>query len=147
MMAGRTNRPPSNTLLQGQARGVSALMRSYVNLHYGYVQADIPDWRQRSARLLEQVTGKVASLRALDSRAGPLRPGLRGTSYERACCLELPGEDVMAARRRGSAAEVAAELAEALRTGDLTHAVALHRELTGTLARVTGCPAGGDPPS
>jgi hypothetical protein len=130
MMAGKSSRRPSNTLLQGKARGISSLMRDYVNLHYGHVQADIPDWRERSARRLARVAELVAELRALDSQDGPLRDGLAGTAYERARCHQVAGEDVIQARRRGSAAETAAALAEALRTGDLGQAAGLYRELT-----------------
>jgi hypothetical protein len=133
-----TARRPSNTQLQGQARKVSALMRSYVNFHYGYIQEDFPDWRETSAGLLDQAAGALVKLRALDSQDGPLRDGLRGTAYERAGCRELPGEDLAQARRRGAAAEAAADLAEALRAGDLKLATQLHRELADRLPQVNG---------
>jgi hypothetical protein len=127
---------PGNTLLQSRAREINSLMRAYVNLHYGHVQEGIPDWRERSARYLARVADMVAELRGLDSRTSPLPDGLAGTAYDRAGCTEVEGETGMAARRRGSAAETAAELAQALRTGDLKQAVQLHRYLTEGLDRI-----------
>jgi hypothetical protein len=61
---------------------------------------------------------------------------LRGTAFDRASCLEVPGETGMDARRRGSAAECAQELAEALRRGNRPAARQLYRDLAGNLARL-----------
>jgi hypothetical protein len=132
-MARQATAPVSNARLQGKAREINSLMRDYVNLHYRYLQAEIPDWRERSARRLARVAEVLAELRAMDSRTGLLSGELKDHAFDRARCLEVTGEDVIAARRRGNAAEAAADLAEALRTGDLKAARRLLPELTGYL--------------
>lgn len=59
---------------------------------------------------------------------GPLR------AFHASGCLEVPGEHPAAARRRGTAAECAGELADALRLGDLPGAATLLRELNCNLS-------------
>jgi hypothetical protein len=130
--------PLSNTAAQGRAREVRALLRSYVDLHYGYIQSapGFENWRERSAKILTRAAELLAELRAEDARTGLLGAGLTGTAFERARCLEVEGEPAIAARHRGSAAETAADLAETLRTGDLDMARALFRQLAGTMQRL-----------
>ena len=135
-MAKQIGAPLSNTALQGRAREVRRLLNVYVNLHYGYVQESIPDWRERSRKALARATEVLAGLRAADARTGLLGAGLTGTAFERARCLEVEGELTIAARRRGSAAEAADQLAETLRTGDLAMARRLFRELAGDMQRL-----------
>lgn len=135
-MAKTIGAPLSNSAAQGRAREVRKLLQTYVNLHYGYVQENIPDWRERSRRVLERATEVLAELRAGDARTGLLGAGLTGTAFERARCLEVEGELIIAARRRGSAAEAADDLAETLRTGDLPMARRLFRELAGAMERL-----------
>jgi hypothetical protein len=130
--------PLSNSAAQGRAREVRELLRTYVNLHYSYVQAGVPDWRGRSRRVLERAAEVLAGLRADDARTGLLGDGLAGTAFERARCLENEGETIIEARHRGSAAEAAADLAEALRRGEPGHQVrSLFRELANDMLRLS----------
>lgn len=135
----RTSKAPgplSNSAAQAQAREIRRQLGAYVNFRYGRMQEAFPDWRERSRRCLERAGEMLAELRAADARTGLLPDGLRGTAFERAHCLEVPGEYVISSRRRGAAAESAADLAEALRAGDLPMARQLFRELAGNMVRL-----------
>jgi hypothetical protein len=55
-------------------------------------------------------------------------------AFTAAGCVPVDGESPAEARRRGTAAETAANLAEALRTGDLDMARRLLRELNNDTA-------------
>lgn len=128
--------PLSNSAAQAQAREIRRQLGAYVNFRYGHVQETFPDWRERSRRCLERAGELLAQLRAEDARTGLLPDGLRGTAFERSRCREVEGEFVISARRRGAAAETAADLAEALRDGDLPMARSLFRELAGNMVRL-----------
>ncbi len=128
--------PLSNSAAQAQAREIRKQLGAYVNFRDGRMQEAFPDWRDRSRRCLERAGEMLAKLRAADARTGLLPDGLRDTAFERARCREVEGEFVISARRRGSAAECAADLAEVLRDGDLPMARTLFRELAGNMVRL-----------
>lgn len=135
----RTSKAPgplSNSAAQAQAREIRRQLGAYVNFRYGNMQEAFPDWRDRSRRCLERAGEMLAELRAADARTGLLPDGLRGTAFERSRCLEVPDEYVINSRRRGTAAESAGDLAEALRTGDRRLYRQLFRELAGNMERL-----------
>jgi hypothetical protein len=136
MPAKKAGAPLSNTALIGRAREVRRLLAAYVDLHRLWLQAEFPDWRERSAKILERASDQLASLRADDARTGQLGARLAVTPFERARCLEVPGELAISAWRRGAAAETAADLAEALRLGDGQLARSLFRELAERMTRM-----------
>jgi hypothetical protein len=76
-------------------------------------------------RLTRDQLHRVADLLAGFERVRELPEGLRDHGFARSGCLQIEGEDLFDARRRGSAAEAAADAAEMIRQGRPDEAASL----------------------